>query len=160
MNNFVNKKIEEYYYMKSLNARAKGYGVCSICNEEGDVFGLFREFGFYTIDKIGNVNGLNPNEAWKTFPICPKCALYVKEGKNYLDENLKVKFYGNDLYIIPKVLYKEDIGKVLKRFEDMAKEFGTQDYSYRERRLFEYLSKKDIYLYFLSCFLRKAMTLK
>ena len=158
--NFVDKKIEDYYYMKSLNARAKGIGICSICNEREEVFGLFREFGFYTIDKIGNVNGLNPNEAWKTFPICLKCALYIKAGKNYLDGNLKAKFYGNDLYIIPKVLDERDIEKILKRFEDMAKELETKDYSYLENRLFKFLSRKDIYLYITFMFFEKGNDFK
>ncbi|EHP85065.1 TIGR02556 family CRISPR-associated protein [Methanotorris formicicus] len=160
MDYFVHKATMDYYYMKTGNIAAKGVGICSICNEKGEVFGLFREFGFYTIDKIGNVSGLNPDEAWKTFPICLKCALYVKEGKNYLDEHLKVRFYGNDLYIIPKVLDEKNVGKVLKRFERMAKDFGTKDYSYRERKLFEFLSKRDIYLYISFMFFREGNDFK
>ncbi|WP_017980959.1 TIGR02556 family CRISPR-associated protein [Methanocaldococcus villosus] len=157
---FIHKATMDYYYMKTGNITAKGIGVCSICNEKGEVFGLFREFGFYTIDKIGNVNGLNPNEAWKTFPICLKCALYVKAGKNYLDEHLKVRFYGNDLYIIPKVLDEKDIEKVLERFEDMAEKFGTKDYSYLENMLFKFLSREDIYLYITFMFFKKGNDFK
>ncbi len=157
---FIYKATMDYYYMKTGNVVAKGKGVCSICNKEGEVFGLFREFKFYTIDKIGNVSGLKPNEAWKTFPICLKCALYIKEGKNYLDEHLRVKFYGNDLYIIPKVLDEKYIGDVLKRLEKMAEEFGTKDYSYREKKLFENLSKKDIYMYITFMFFKEGNDFK
>ncbi|XRO74660.1 TIGR02556 family CRISPR-associated protein [Methanocaldococcus sp. 28A] len=157
---FMYKAIRDYYYMKTGNITAKGYGICSICNKNEEVFGLFREFGFYTIDKVGNIDGLNPNEAWKRFPICLKCALYVKAGKNYLDEHLKAKFYGNDIYIIPKVLDESVIEKVLKRFEDMVKELGTRDYSYMEDRLFRFLSRKDIYLYITFMFFEKGNDFK
>jgi len=146
---FIYKATMDYYYIKTGSINSKGSGVCSICNEENEeVYGLFRKFGFYTVDKIGNVSGFNPNESWKTFPICLKCALAVEEGKKYLDENLRGRFYGTEFYMIPKVLFDEDIGRVLERYKDLTENAGiNRDYSRNEKLLLRFLKNSDIYCY-------------
>ena len=60
------------------------------------------------------------------FPICKTCALHVEAGKRYLDEHLRAKFYGNELYIIPKILDDSKIDVILKRFEKMVEEFENE----------------------------------
>ena len=146
---FIYKATRDYYYIKTGNIHSKSSGVCSICGEENEeVYGLFRKFGFYTVDKIGNVSGFNPNESWKTFPICLKCALCIEEGKKYLDENLRGRFYGTEFYMIPKVLFDEDIGRVLERYKDLTKNVRiNKDYSRNEKLLLRFLKSSDIYCY-------------
>jgi CRISPR-associated protein Csh1 len=146
---FIYKATRDYYYIKTGNIHSKSSGVCSICGEENEeVYGLFRKFGFYTVDKVGNVSGFNPNEAWKTFPICLKCALAVEDGKKYLDENLRGRFYGTEFYMIPKVLFEKDVEKILNRYNDLTKNAGiNRDYSKHEKLLLRFLKNNDIYCY-------------
>ncbi len=147
-NYFLYKSTMDYYYMKTGNITSKGLGVCSICNEQNEVYGLFGRFRFYTVDKVGNVSGFNPNDSWKTFPICLKCALAIEEGKKYLDENLRGKFYGTEFYMIPKVLFENDIEKILERYNDLTKKTGfNEDYSKYEKHLLRTLKNNDIYCY-------------
>ncbi len=144
---FIHKATMDYYHIKTGNITSKGLGVCSICNEQNEVYGLFGRFKFYTVDKIGNVSGFNPNESWKTFPICLKCALAIEEGKKYLDENLRGKFYGIDFYMIPKVLFDTDIEKILERYNNLAKYIENREYSKHEKFLLRVLKNNDIYCY-------------
>ncbi|ABR56650.1 CRISPR-associated protein, TM1802 family [Methanococcus aeolicus Nankai-3] len=148
-NYFIYKATMDYYYIKTGKITSRSSGVCSICNKENEVYGLFRKFGFYSVDKIGNVSGFNPNEAWKTFPICLKCALAVEEGKKYLDENLRDRFYGTEFYMIPKVLFEGDLERVLERYKELSSKENKINgkYSKEEKRLFSVLKNNDIYCY-------------
>ncbi|WP_292459927.1 TIGR02556 family CRISPR-associated protein [Methanothermococcus sp.] len=148
INYFIHKATMDYYYMTTGNIISKGSGICSICNKENEeVYGVFGRFKFYSIDKIGNVSGFNPNNAWKTFPICLKCALAVEEGKKYLDENLRGKFYGTEFYMIPKVLFDKDMERILNSYNDLVKNVKNRDYSKREKLLLRFLKNSDIYCY-------------
>ena len=147
-NYFLNRATKDYYYIKTGNINSKGLGVCSICNEKGEIYGLFRKFGFYSIDKVGNVSGFNPNEAWKTFPICLKCALAVEEGKKYLDGNLRGRFYGTEFYMIPKVLFDKDMERVLETYRELTKNTKINKIYYNtEKQLLRFLKNNDIYCY-------------
>lgn len=161
-NYFIYKATMDYYYIKTGKITSRSSGVCSICNKENEVYGLFRKFGFYSVDKIGNVSGFNPNEAWKTFPICLKCALAVEEGKKYLDENLRDRFYGTEFYMIPKVLFEGDLERVLERYKELSSKENKINgkYSKEEKRLFSVLKNNDIYCYTTFMFLMKVMISK
>ncbi len=157
----------DYYHIKTGNINSKGNGICSICNEENEVYGLFGKFKFYTVDKIGNVNNFNQNESWKTFPICLKCALSIEEGKKYLEENLRYKFYGNDFYLVPNTLFNKDLGNVLQRYNDLAKLIGNikekeniKDYSRKEESLFRFLGNNNIYCYNTLMFFKEGNDFK
>jgi len=84
--------------------------VCSVCDHQKDfVMAGSPAFKFYTNDKPGFISGGFDKElAWRNFPVCMDCNLYLQEGKRFLENRLKFRFYGLEYYLIPEFLFGEE----------------------------------------------------
>jgi len=111
---------------------AKGSGICCICTERKEVFGLALPFPFYTVDKRGFAPEFNREDAWKRLPICKKCAEHLMAGKNFLDTYTLKSFYqGYKFYLIPNFVLgeiDEELIKEIKR-QERNKEYSVEKYS-------------------------------
>ncbi|WP_427338288.1 TIGR02556 family CRISPR-associated protein [Caloranaerobacter sp. DY30410] len=141
--------IKSYYLIDKKESKGKNKR-CSICKEEKEeVFGNANIFKFYTVDKKGYVaGGFRKLDSWRNFPVCEDCAINLELGKKYLDENLKFKFQGRDFYLIPKLLYKKNLDKVLKTLTKLDDRNIDDRYENAEDMIIKRLSKVEDYATF------------
>ncbi len=116
------------YYQKYGKESKSTSRVCSVCRKKSEeVFGFVGTYEFYTVDKPGFVSGgFDQSLAWKNYPVCLNCALTLEEGKKYIFENSKFRFYGFDYYVIPKLLNqnkRDDIFRILEDFKGKDPKF-------------------------------------
>ncbi|RKD25346.1 CRISPR-associated protein Csh1 [Caminicella sporogenes DSM 14501] len=144
-----NQAIKSYYLIDKKESKGKNKK-CSICKKEKEeVFGNANIFKFYTVDKKGYVaGGFKKLDSWKNFPVCEDCAINLELGKKYLDENLKFKFQGRDFYLIPKLLYKKNLDKVLKTLTKLDDRNIDDRYENAEEMIIKRLSKVEDYATF------------
>ena len=140
--------IKKFYYSATNNKEVLSKDShCSICNNKGEVFGLASPFAFYTIDKPGYIcGGFNYENAWKNYPVCKQCAIELELGKAYLDEHLTLSFYGRKFYLIPNVIYSNDLNKILKKYKSTFrkdKDKKAENMAKREDKIIEILSKEE-----------------
>lgn len=122
----IRNAFEKYYFIKSGKKNIKGEGICFLCDEEKEVFGLVSNaigFAFSTPDKKGNVPGLNVENQWKQLPICGDCALYLEAGKKFVEKYMSFSKFGLNYYVVPNFLFDstqsfDKLFRIIKRFED------------------------------------------
>ena len=112
--------LKKYYGSKKI----KGNGVCCLCDEHKEVYGLVSTaigFSFSTPEKIGNVPGNDIRNQWKLLPICSECALYLNAGKKFIEKYLDFSEFGLRYYAIPNFLFdseKDDWSQDTSVFDD------------------------------------------
>lgn len=140
--------INKFYYSATMKKEVVGYeSCCSICNLKKDkVFGLASPYAFYTIDKPGYISGgFDYKNAWRNYPVCEECAIKLELGKNYIDKNLVLSFYGRNFYLIPKPIYSKDLNKVLEKYQRLLKDEDklAKDIIKPEDRVMKLLAKEE-----------------
>lgn len=122
-------------YFQKFNKISKSENeTCAICREKrAEVYGFVSTYNFYTVDKPGMVSGgFDQSKAWKNYPVCRDCALTLEEGKRFIEENAKFRFYGFDYLLIPKPLTSDLDSEVYETLEDYHREGAkirlTKDY--------------------------------
>ncbi|MDP4146886.1 MAG: TIGR02556 family CRISPR-associated protein [Bacillota bacterium] len=141
--------IKKFYYSDTYKKEVRGEkSSCSICNSlKDEVYGLASPFAFFTIDKPGYIAGnFNYERSWRNYPVCKQCAIELELGKNYLDSNLQLSFYGRKFYLIPKLIYPNQLEKVLRRYRSAFRndEFKkAKDIGSAEEQILKLLSKED-----------------
>ena len=101
--------LKKYYGPKKI----KGNGVCCLCEEHKEVYGLISNaigFSFSTPEKVGNVPGVNIKNQWKLLPICSDCALYLNAGKKFIENYLDFSEFGLRYFVIPNFLFDSQKG--------------------------------------------------
>jgi len=144
----VNDALKKFHYSATYKDIYAEKGVCCICRKyENDIFGLVGVvFPFYTIDKPGYVSGLLYEKAWKNYPVCKNCAILIELGKKYLDDNLRMPFYGREYYLIPKPIYETDLEDVLKRYKTLkhvSEDNLESIYSTVEEKVMDFLGRQE-----------------
>lgn len=143
-----NIPISKFYYSATNNKSVKGEKHnCSICNEvKEEIYGLASPFAFYTIDKPGYISGFNYEKAWRNYPVCKECAIELELGKNYIDQYLLLNFYGRKFYLIPKLIFPNNLTTILSKYRNA---FGRDEFKKAkdivspEERLFKKLSEEE-----------------
>lgn len=93
--------------------KVRGDGVCYLCNQEKEVFGMVSNsmgFAFSTPEKRGNVPGFDIKNQLKLLPVCGDCAIDLNAGKNFVEENLNFSEFGLRYYVIPNLLFDSEKG--------------------------------------------------
>lgn len=116
--------IQKFYYSKTNNKTSRAEDkYCSLCHNKKEVFGLASPFAFYTIDKPGYIcGGFDYESSWKNYPVCKECAIKLELGKLYLDEELLLSFYGRRFYLIPKLIYNNQLEEILNKYKNTFKQ--------------------------------------
>lgn len=138
--------LKKYYGSKKI----KGDGVCCLCNNEREVYGLVSNaigFSFSTPEKIGNVPGNNIRNQWKLLPICSECALYLNAGKKFIEKYLDFTEFGLRYYVIPNFLFDSQKGfdkiyNYLKQIES-EENFNSENVVKIEKRLTKLIRRLD-----------------
>lgn len=122
-------------YFEKYNKTSKSENqCCAICRKKrSEVYGFVSTYTFYTVDKPGMVSGgFDQSKAWKNYPVCRDCALTLEEGKRFLEENAKFRFYGFDYLLIPKPLNPNVDSEIYETLEEYHGEGAqiqlTKDY--------------------------------
>ena len=155
------KAFEKYYFIKSGKKNIRGEGLCFLCDEEKEVFGLVSNaigFAFSTPDKKGNVPGLNIENQWKQLPICGDCALYLEAGKKFVEKYMSFSKFGLNYYVIPNFLFDstesfDKLFKIIKRLENTN---DSDELVIKEEKLNEIVSNFDDVLEFKFLFYQSS----
>lgn len=113
INEFKDSFIENCHDKFQGPKKIKGNGVCYLCNQEKEVFGLVSNsigFTFSTPEKKGNVPGNDIKNQWKLLPICSDCAIDLNGGKKFVEEYLNFSEFGLKYYVIPNLLFDSEKG--------------------------------------------------
>jgi len=143
-------------YEKVSKAEEK---VCFVCKNKVDkVYGFVNTFNFYTLDKKGFMTGgFNRKYAWRNYPVCPKCAETLENGKKFLKNNFNNRFAGFSYFIIPKFLFDtknienqnkyKRIMNSLSKNEKIVLGKGKNENLFREEdKILKYLSKENNFI--------------
>lgn len=155
------KAFEKYYFIKSGKKNIRGEGLCFLCDEEKEVFGLVSNaigFAFSTPDKKGNVPGLNIENQWKQLPICGDCALYLEAGKKFVEKYMSFSKFGLNYYVIPNFLFDstesfDKLFRIIKRLENTK---DSDELVIKEEKLNEIVSNFDDVLEFKFLFYQSS----
>lgn len=143
------KGLSKYFEKYNKTSKSKNKA-CAICREKrAEVYGFVSTYNFYTVDKPGMVSGgFNQRKAWKNYPVCRDCALTLEEGKKFLEENSKFRFYGFDYFLIPKPLTPDVDSEIYKQLKDYHRG-GAQVQLKKDYKKLLGRTKREI-LYYLS----------
>jgi len=108
-----NEKIEKlfgYSKKKEYKDRFQSNGICSICGKEkilttSNVTNL--KFKFYMNDKLGFASNLDGHFK-NNYNICKNCYQHLMIAERYIDEVLKSRIGGLNVYILPKFILPVD----------------------------------------------------
>jgi len=141
---------ENYYYSKTQKVFSIGKDKkCSICGcKKDEVYGFVNTFNFYTVDKPGYIaSGFEAESAWQNYPVCLECAIVLKSGRDFLEENLNFSFYGMNYLLIPKFVMKKDFNDTLQVMSAWRSptynEKDSQIFTGDEKDLIQHLTKLE-----------------
>lgn len=99
----VKSKVTENWEEKyKETSRADGEH-CVLCNERKTVFGFAFPFGFYTVDNQKYAPDFKQSKSWQNIPLCGDCALQLRVGYKFVEENNFSFYIGEPLqyYVVP-----------------------------------------------------------
>lgn len=110
---------------------------CSVClNDNKEVWGYVSTFNFYTskTEFAPIAGGLDKTKAWKNYPVCPECAVKLKDVKPIIEEYMSYYFCGFSYYLIPEfVISHPDNTEIMDYFLDKETALGKFSLSEQTR---------------------------
>jgi CRISPR-associated protein Csh1 len=142
--------------------------VCSVCGHRKDlVMAGSPAFKFYTNDKPGFISGAFDKElAWRNHPVCMDCNLCLQEGKRFLENRLKFRFYGLEYYLIPEFLFgeqntRDEVIEILRsgnKYKTLHSQQQIENSLADEEDILDVLQEADDDVLFHLLFLRKIQS--
>ncbi|MDI9619142.1 TIGR02556 family CRISPR-associated protein [Methanothermobacter sp.] len=115
---FVKESIKKFF--TKHGTKSKGWGICSLCRKEKEVYGFASPFSVYTVDKRGFASNFVQENSWKQLPICEDCGVSLEIGKEFINKYLSKNFYSLAFYVIPHFIFGyvyEDVIDEIKDYE-------------------------------------------
>ncbi|MBF0378411.1 MAG: TIGR02556 family CRISPR-associated protein [Desulfamplus sp.] len=122
-----------YYTLNNKEIRPKNK-ICSVCLKSGqEVWGYVSTFNFYTAktEFAPIAGGFDKSSAWKNYPVCPECAVKLKQSGSVIRKNMRYYFCGFSYFIIPEFINAgkdnhdlEDNHKIMDIFLDKETAIG------------------------------------
>ena len=137
-------------------------GVCSLCGNEGEVFGNTSPFTWYSLDKECYIaGGFDVKNAWRNFSTCINCTLHLEAGKTYIYKYLDKRFAGVQFMLLPHLMLGglrrlEEILEIYQLFD--KRRFSMADdqrISADEDEIFSIASDSEDYVTFNFIFYEK-----
>ena len=113
---FVRESIKKFY--SKFKCESRGLSICSLCGDEGEVYGFASPFSFFTVDKKGFAPNLMRENSWKQLPICERCAISLQIGKEFINKHLSKGFSGFAFYVIPHFIFGEVQEDIIEEITD------------------------------------------
>ncbi len=138
---YLESKDEEYF----VKYNTKSFGenvVCYTCGATSDkLYGFCDTFKFYSANEAAYIaGGFRKETTWKNYPVCPKCANYLRIGREKLNSHLNRYFYGNKYYLIPAPTI--DRGTFYEVLRDMEEDF--RDLSFKKEQESNQLLRNEL----------------
>ena len=126
---------------------------CTLCHEQRAVLGFAFPFAFYTVDNKKFAPDFDRGRSWQNLPLCEDCALELRVGRNFVEENNFSFHIGEPLqyYVVPSFPIggpKDD-----RLMVNILEGSGGRDYSFMHAERFyeqtdvEYPVNLDIVIY-------------
>lgn len=117
---------ENYYEKYYVDKKQQGDNqVCSICHQvKENLWGYVSTFNFYAAKtELAPISGgFDKKQAYKNYPVCPKCAKQLDQAKYLLTNHMSYRFCGFNYFIIPEfILPTSDNEGVMEFFYDESK---------------------------------------
>ncbi len=131
------------YYSKKVMKKIVGEdnhtGTCCLCGRNNvELLPKVDVFKFYTVDKPGFVSGgFSEQDIWRNCPVCISCEPILREGKKYMMEHLRFRFFGFVYYLIPSSTCNEDTQELLV---DRLEAISYKSFSFKESSESEFSS--------------------
>ncbi|MGM0608838.1 MAG: TIGR02556 family CRISPR-associated protein [Candidatus Muiribacteriota bacterium] len=119
---------------KIIKGKNKFCSVCLANNKE--VWGYVSTFNFYTskTEFAPIAGGMDKTNAWKNYPVCPDCAVKLKEVKPIIENYMSYYFCGFNYYLIPEFLISHtDNSEIMDYFLDKENALGKFSLSEQAR---------------------------
>ncbi len=131
-------------------------GICSVCSKEGVVTDNTTKFTlkYYMTDKIGFSSEVS-GDFMKNFPICKECYTKILVGEAYVSNHMKTNIGGLNLYVIPDIIFKPDMGffnidkwtgYIKDSFNSVKSKDGLEIFESKLKDYMEYESYKNNYI--------------
>ncbi len=129
VSDIIGSNLESFYHLQSIGESKSENKICYCCKEKrNEVFGFVNTYNFYTVDKKGFVaGGFDQKKSWKNYPICPRCAETLENGKKHLEHSFLDKFSGLTYMVIPKTIFEINDEESLFYYEGLLKEFENKN---------------------------------
>lgn len=121
-------------------------GICYICKEKKvPIVPEYGVYKFYTKDKPGFISGgFQEQDFWRNCPVCVNCQPIINMARQYIEENLKYRYYGLNYYIIPSTVGNtEDLEEILDILA--GNETKKQTLAQDAKEAFEYENEQILY---------------
>ena len=81
-------------------------GTCYLCKRKNvPMVPEYKVYKFFTKDKPGFISGgFCEENFWRNCPVCVDCQPILNKARQYIEDNLKYRYYGLTYYIIPSTL--------------------------------------------------------
>lgn len=99
-------------------------GTCFLCGKKGKIgYKASEIFKFSSFDKPGFAYKMDDKNYYVNMPLCFDCFSYLSAGKNIIEQDLSMNFYGSKVYIIPMFHHSEfeEISDVLEVSKSIGK---------------------------------------
>jgi len=119
--------LSSYYTLQNKKIRQKEK-FCSVCLQQvREVWGYVSTFNFYTAktEFAPIAGGFDKSAAWKNYPVCPECAVKLKESGSVVNKHMRYYFCGFSYYLIPEFINRHgDNSEIMEIFLEKESETG------------------------------------
>src|SRR5690554_6259933 len=103
---------ENFYEKYYVDKKQQGVNQsCSICHQvKENLWGYVSTFNFYAAKtELAPISGgFDKTQAYKNYPVCPKCAKQLDQAKYLLQNHMSYKFCGFNYFIIPEFIFPNE----------------------------------------------------
>ncbi|MBC7081819.1 MAG: type I-B CRISPR-associated protein Cas8b/Csh1 [Thermoplasmatales archaeon] len=119
---FVKESIKKFFTRKfDREIKSKGFGTCSLCKREKEVYGFASPFSVYTVKKKGFASNLIQENSWKQLPICEDCGISLQIGKEFINKYLSKNIYAYEFYLVPYFIFGNIQDEIIEEIKDYEK---------------------------------------
>lgn len=118
---FLKEKTLESAFERERN------GICSICGDKKPISQDTTrfQFKFYMIDKVSFASEFNKNNFYKSLSLCRDCYKKLVIGEKWINQNLRTRLGGFNIYIIPQLMWPSiEARKLLRILKSMPQSFN------------------------------------
>lgn len=121
-------------------------GNCYVCKQHNvEIVPEYGVYKFYTKDKPGFISGgFQEKDFWRNCPVCTECQPIINMARQFIENNLKYRYYGLNYYIIPSTIgSNDDLEEILGILTE--NEVKKHTLAQESKEAFEYENEQILY---------------